>query len=159
MEIDDSFIPEAAYASFLAAMPQVSVELFVEHEQGVLLCRRTTEPARGEWFWPGTRLFKGETLEAAAHRVATDELGVSVSLRDRLGVYSHFWESSPFDDVDSQHTVNVVFRAALEDRPADIHLDEQHDGYRFVTAIEPDLHPYVRTYLDDAAFDLGTDRS
>lgn len=154
MQTDDSFIPEAAYASFLASMPQVCVELFVEYEQGVLLCRRTTEPARGEWFWPGSRLFKGETLEAAAHRVARDELGVGVSLRDQLGVYSHFWESSPFDDVESQHTVNVVFRASLEDRPSDICLDEQHDDYRFISEVEPDLHPYVRTYLEDASLDF-----
>jgi colanic acid biosynthesis protein WcaH len=159
METDDSFIPEAEYASFLDRMPQVCVELFVEHDQGILLCRRTTEPARGEWFWPGSRLFKGETLEAAAHRVAEDELGVRVTLRDRLGVYSHFWESSPFTDVDSTHTVNVVFRASLEDQPADIRLDDQHDGYRFVTTKEADLHPYVRTYLDDAAIDTESDRS
>lgn len=153
METHDTFIPEEAYAAFLARMPLVCVELFVEHDQAVLLCRRTTEPARGEWFWPGSRLFKGETLEAAAHRVAEDELGVTVSLGDLLGVYSHFWETSPFEEVEDQHTVNVVFRATLLDDQADINLDEQHDDFRFISAVEPDLHPYVRTYLEDAALD------
>lgn len=155
METDDTFIPEEEYAGFLARMPQVCVELFVEHDSAVLLCRRTTEPARGEWFWPGTRLFKGETLESAAHRVAADELGVTVVLHDQLGVYSHFWEMSPFDEVDEQHTVNVVFRVTLSDDPSNIELDDQHDAYRFISEPDPTLHPYVRTYLADAPVDLG----
>lgn len=159
MEPEDEYIPAEAYARFLDRMPQVCVELFVEHERGVLLCRRTTEPANGEWFWPGSRLFKGETLEAAAHRVAAAELDVSVSLQGRHGVYSHFWETSPFDTVNTQHTVNVVFRASLENDPQNMHLDEQHDEYRFVKAIDPEFHPYVRTYLEDAALGLQNGRS
>lgn len=150
MEVHDEFIPEAEFATVLRRVPQACVELVVEHDGGVLLCRRTNEPARGEWFWPGSRLYKGEQLTDAAHRVAREELGVEVTLEDQLGAYSHFWETSSVDGVDSRHTVNAVYLATLASDPGEITLDDQHDAYRFVTGIEPDLHEYVRRYLEDS---------
>ena len=44
-------------------MPQPCVDLVVEYEGGILLTRRQNEPAKGEWFWPGSRLYKGEGVE------------------------------------------------------------------------------------------------
>lgn len=149
MEIHDEFVPEDVYAEFLRRMPQVCVELIIEYEEGVLLCHRTREPARGEWFWPGSRLYKGEKLRTAANRVAEEELGVDIGLENQIGAYAHLWESSAIDGVDSRHTVNVVYRATLKDDPGTITLDDQYDGYRFITEVDPELHPYVRQYLKD----------
>jgi len=150
MDVHDEFVPEDVYAEFLRQLPQVCVELVVEHEGSVLLCHRTNEPARGEWFWPGSRLYKGEELTAAAHRVADEELGVGIRLEDQLGTYGHFWDASAVDSVDSRHTINVVYHATLEDNRDEITLDDQHDDYRFVTTIEPIFHPHVRQYLEDS---------
>lgn len=150
MDVHDSHIPEDTYAEFLAQMPQACVELVIEHDGAVLLCRRTNEPAKGEWFWPGTRLYKGEELEAAALRLAKRELGVTVELEELIGVYSHFWESSPFPAVETQHTVNIVYHGSLVDSPAAIRLDDQHDAFRFIESIQPDAHRYVRRYLQDS---------
>lgn len=33
-----------------------------------------------------------------------------------------------------------------------ITLDEQHDDYRFVDSVAPELHPCVKQYLDDDEF-------
>jgi len=59
-----------------------------------LLTRRQNEPAKGEWFWPGSRLYKGERLDDAAVRVAGEELGLDTVDIKRLGVSEHFWEST-----------------------------------------------------------------
>lgn len=151
MDIVDERLPEAEYAACQQYLPEVCVEVFLEHEGSALVARRTNEPARGEWFWPGARLYKGERLADAARRVAREELGLEVELAGRLGVYSHFWSTSALPGVDSRHTVNVVFRA----RPAaalDVSLDDQHDAWRLVSAPEPELHEYVRRYLVDAGY-------
>lgn len=150
METHDEYIPDAKYAEFLQEMPQVCVELVVEDDGAVLLCRRTNEPAQAEWFWPGTRLYKGEELKTAAHRVAQSELGVAIEIEGMVGVYSHFWDASPFEDVENQHTVNVVYHVSLTDPPTAIRLDDQHDEFRFIESIQPDLHPHVRRYLAES---------
>jgi colanic acid biosynthesis protein WcaH len=152
MDVHDERIPSAQYAACQRYLPEVCVELVLEHDGGVLLARRTNEPARGEWFWPGSRLYKGEVLEAAAHRVAETELGLRVELTGRLGVYGHFWDTAALDGVESRHTVNVVFRARPVDDAFEISLDDQHDAFRFVSTPETDLHPYVHRYLADAGY-------
>ena len=87
-------------------------------------------------------------LAAAAHRVADEELGTDVALRERLGVHAHFWAESETPEGVSRHTVNVVYRAAPATDAFEIDLDEQHSAYRFLAEPEPGLHEYVREYLD-----------
>ncbi len=147
MDVHDEFVPEDLFSAFVARMPQVCVELILETSEGILLAKRAAEPRT--WFWPGGRLYKGERLDDAAHRVAREELGIDVRLRDRYGPYAHFWEASAVDGSPSRHTVNIVYHVAPAADDMEVALDEQHTDYRFVTELEPDLHPYVRRYLDD----------
>jgi colanic acid biosynthesis protein WcaH len=79
--------------------------------------------------------------------VAREELGIEVDIEDRLGVYSHFWETSAPGP--SRHTVNVVFRVTPADPAFEIDLDDQHEAYRFLSELEPELHEYVRRYVED----------
>jgi colanic acid biosynthesis protein WcaH len=148
MDVHDEFVPEGAFADALRRFPQACVEVVFTDDRGVLLARRTNEPAAGEYFWPGSRLYKGERLTAAAGRVAREELGVDVEVGERLGVYEHFWDTASVAGVDSRHTINLVYRV----RPtgdAEVTLDDQHDDYRFVTGPEPWMHDYVREYVVD----------
>jgi len=152
MEVHDTRIPDEQFRAFLAEMPQVCVEVVLDTPSGVLVAKRTTKPR--VWFWPGSRLYKGEGLVAAAHRVAAEELGIDVTVHERLGVHAHFWEPTETEAGVSRHTVNVVYRAS----PAgdwDVDLDEQHADYRFLTEVDPDLHEYVREYL--RTYDLVED--
>jgi len=148
MEPDTTRIPDALFAEFTARLPEVCVELVLRLDGGVLLVRRTNEPARGEWFWPGSRLYKGERLDAAARRVGAEELGLAVDLEGQLGVSEHFWETSAVVGAPSRHTVNVVYAASpTADSPA-VELDDQHDAWRVLDEPEAGLHAYVRGYVD-----------
>lgn len=149
MDVDDEYIPEATFATCLDRLPQVCVEVVLERDGAVLLARRTNAPAAGEWFWPGSRLYKGELLDAAAHRVAREELDITVDLDERLGVHSHFWTESSVSGVSERHTVNVVFRATPAVPDPGVSLDEQHSEFRWLSEPEPELHEYVRRYIDE----------
>lgn len=149
MKVYDAHVPQDVFGAFLEQLPQVCVELVLTTPEGLLLTRRTNPPAKGEWFWPGSRLYKGEHLPEAARRVGQDELGLAVELQEQLGVQEHFWETTNVPTADSRHTVNVVFRATPATPPAEIELDEQHDSYRFITEPEPGLHEYVTRYLQE----------
>jgi len=148
METHDEFVPEETFGACLDVLPQVCVELLLGDDDGVLVARRTNEPAKGTYFWPGGRLYKGERLADAARRVGREELGIAVELGDRFGVYSHFWDRSSVAGTDSRHTVNVVFHARRRDPGADIVLDDQHDDYRFVDEPDADCHAYVHEYFE-----------
>jgi len=145
MEIDDRYVPDGLFTEFLDQMPQVCVEVILETEDGVLLCKRETKPR--VWFWPGSRLYKGEQLESAANRVAREELGIEVRVLEQLGVQEHFWEVHETNEGVSRHTVNIVYRVSPTNPDFTVDLDKQHSDYRFVSEIEPGLHEYVREYL------------
>ena len=152
MDLQDEFIPEETFATCLNNVPQPCVDLVVEYDGGILLTRRQKEPAKGEWFWPGSRLYKGERLDDAAVRVASEELGLDAVTVDRLGVSEHFWDVSSVAGVDTRHTVPVVYRVT-PDAGQSITLNEQHDDYRVVTAPPEGANRYVREYFE--RFDLA----
>lgn len=150
MDVHDAWIPEDVFANCLQRLPQVCVEVVLTRPEGVLVARRTNPPAAGEWFWPGSRLYKGERLPDAARRVASEELGLAVTVDRRLGVHEHFWQTAAPDGAGSRHTVNVVYEVSSE--TLDVTLDDQHDRWRMLSEPEADLHEYVREYL--SAYDL-----
>lgn len=156
MKVHDSHVPADQFGAFIEQFPQACVELVVTTKEGILLTRRTNPPAQGEWFWPGSRLYKGEQLSAAARRVGREELGLEVSLLEQLGVQEHFWETTNVQGATSRHTVNVVYLAEPVDSTAEIVLDDQHDAYRYVTRSSPDLHEYVSEYIEE--YGLGEPR-
>jgi colanic acid biosynthesis protein WcaH len=78
-------------------------------------------------------------------------LGIEVELGAQLGIYSHFWDSGAFDDVETTHTVNIVYRATTA-TPEDIELDDQHNAIRFVKHTNKAFHDYVNAYLRDAGY-------
>jgi colanic acid biosynthesis protein WcaH len=128
-------------------MPQVCVDVMLETDAGFLIAKRDIEPRL--WFWPGSRLYKGERLEDAAHRVAREELGIDVEIVDQYGPYAHFWAESTAAGSPSRHTVNPVFHVVPAAEDVAIELDDQHSDYRYVSELEPDLHEYVELYLAD----------
>lgn len=147
---EDGPIPREEWTTIIRNVPLVSVDLVVRHGDGVVLGRRTNEPAKGEWFVPGGTVFKHERLADAVHRVAKTELGVDVEIHRRLGVYEHFYDTAEVEGVGGKHYVPIGFLVTARD--ADLRPDDQHAAVR---VFEPpfdeiDLHPYVRRYLEDA---------
>ncbi|WP_367175840.1 NUDIX domain-containing protein [Haloarcula rubripromontorii] len=152
MRVHDEFIPQETFATCLDNMPQPCVDLVVEYEGGILLTRRQKEPAKGEWFWPGSRLYKGERLDDAAHRIAREELGLNLVTVEQLGISEHFWETSAVDGVDTRHTIPVVYRVEPEGDQS-VTLGEQHDATQVVTAPPEGANRYVTEYFE--RFDIG----
>lgn len=150
MSEDDGPVPAEEWATVVRNVPIVSVDLVVCHDGGVVLGKRRNEPAKGDWFIPGGRVRKHETLADAARRVGREELGVPVTIVRTLGVYEHFYDVAEIPDADGKHYVPVGFM--VEPRSDDFDPDDQHAGFR---VFEPpldgvDLHPYVEAYLRDA---------
>ena len=101
--MSDEWISDEDWRTIVANVPIVSVDLVVRREGGVLLGRRTNEPAKGAWFVPGGRVRKGETRREAVHRVASEELGSDVEIVESLGAFEHQYETADVDNVDSKH--------------------------------------------------------
>ncbi|ELZ23693.1 GDP-mannose mannosyl hydrolase [Halosimplex carlsbadense 2-9-1] len=87
--------------------------------------------------------------------MAADELGVSVSIEEQLGVYEHFYDIADVDNSDGKHYVPIAYHVTADD--AELEFDDQHESLRpFASPFDSiDLHPYVKDYLVDAGFQVA----
>lgn len=138
------------WATIVANVPIVSVDLVVIHDGGVILGKRRNEPLAGAWFVPGGTVFKDERLSEATERVAHEELGTGAVLERRLGTFEHFYETADVPGVNGKHYLATAFEVRLEGDT--VEPDDQHSELRLFRTPFPDLHPYVERYLDEIGF-------
>lgn len=135
-----NFIPDPEYRRIQELMPILCVDLLIRKGDYFLLVRRLNEPAKGEWWFPGGRVRKGETPPIAAARIAREETGLDTDYERFMGVYDTQFPTGPFGV--PVHTVNLCYR--LQARAGNlIRLDRHHDGFRWVpfSGLPDDLQP------------------
>ena len=145
------------FRSVVASTPLVSIDLVVRNAQGeCLLGQRLNRPAKGNWFVPGGRILKNETLDTAFNRLTLEELGRAYQRDDArlLGVYEHFYADSVFGDTEqapNTHYVVLGYQLILPEGVALPLPHAQHGAYRWWPLSEMQTHELVhantRAYL------------
>lgn len=142
------WILEEDWKTIVQNIPIVSVDLLVQVKNGIVLGKRTNEPAKGEWFTPGGRVYKGETRTDAVTRIAKNELGVDIEIIESLGAFEHMYETAEVEGAETKHYLanGYVVRPVTEEfRP-----DDQHADLQVFESVPDSLHPYVRAYINEA---------
>lgn len=138
-----TYIPQPLYNKILEVIPIVCVDCIIIYNHHVLFVKRDREPLKGEWFLPGGRLHKDESLEECALRKAKEETGLDCL----LGPMVHI-DSTIYPGV---HSVNVCYLlGATHDK---VTLDETSTAYNWadVENLEKFIaNDYVRDCLAKA---------
>lgn len=142
-------IPEDIYAQIVGSMPIPCVDLLVEDGLGrVLLVKRADEPAKGQWWFPGGRIYYRELRSQAALRKLREECGLTAASITEIGTYDVILEM-PGSDY-PKHGITTLFHAVVKD-----HSMMELDNY-ILTAdwllpaewLEKGLHEFVRAGLN-----------
>jgi|SRR3989344_521871 len=145
-----SLIPEDLYRQIREHVPIPCLDFVLFHKGKVLLTYRTQEPAKGQWWVQGGRIFKHETFAQALQRLAKREIGSEIKVIKQIGAYEFHSEQANFGGKTGTHDVAVIFLAVPLDENFTISLDETHSKFKWVDHIEESLHPYVKTALKDS---------
>ena len=137
-------IPINLYKQIHAVMPILCVDVVILYEGKALLCKRTNEPVKGQYWVVGGRVFKGETLKEAVIRKVQQEAGIEVKIIEQLGVEETMFDTSPFGG--DTHTVNAVYLAVPKGK-SEPKLDSQHEEFKWFSTIKKDFHPYIKKYI------------
>lgn len=148
--------PPESYLSVIKNTQLISVDLLVKCNGKYLLGKRNNNPARGFWFVPGSRVYKGESLATAVSRVMNSELGLTnYTDCQLLGVYDHCYRTN-FANTEFG-TEYIVFAHMLditEDEAKKIVTDDQHEEMAWFSESEilerADVHVNNKRYFQDS---------
>lgn len=129
----EMYIKQSDYNKILKQIPIVCIDVTIVHDDKILLIKRKREPARGEWWLPGGRLFLNEELIDCALRKAKEEVGFDCTV-DKMIHY----QSTVFPDV---HSVNFCYLLLADDNK--VELDNTSSDYKWIDGIYEPYHPYV----------------
>jgi colanic acid biosynthesis protein WcaH len=136
---ESDFIPDKLYNQIMKVMPIVSVEAVIVIDDGLLLLRRKNEPAKGEWWFPGGRIKKGESLKQALHREVKEETGLQVTTQKLINVYSRVFPQ--------RHDITIVYLCKC--KKGEVALNDEHSQYMLFKDNCVDLHPYLMEVIKD----------
>jgi len=142
------------FTSLIETAPLVSIDLIIRGEGGYLLGMRNNQPAKGNWFVPGGRIFKNETISHAIKRISTKEVGVEVNIKDVdfYGIFEHFYDNSFVSNKISTHYVVLAYSFSLEVDEEALPISE-HNKYRYFDKEEisnnNDIHKHTKDYFLD----------
>lgn len=101
------YLTPKEFENIYSKVPRLCVDVIIKTYSGIILTKRTIEPARGMWHIPGSTLLKNENLKDAVNRISISELGVSVAIDKLLGIIEYRYNQSNYN----RHDISVVFLA------------------------------------------------
>lgn len=136
-------ISDEEYKNILDKVPVFCVDIIVMNNEGeVLVVQRENEPGKGEWWVPGGRLQKNETIVECAKRKAKEELGLDLEPVEILGFGETIFNKGPFDGV-TTHTVNSFVLMSEIGKQKVTPDKSQHLNWKFISDLDDSADPYM----------------
>ena len=148
-------IEQELYDKILELMPILCVDIVIEYQDKVLLVKRKNQPAKGQWWFPGGRVFKGETIEQAAVRNGIEEVGLGCDFKNILGIEETYFERTEDMNFDI-HTINVTVELDLVKykEPA---IDKDHSEFMWTNSNSKEFHHSIQNILLKKGFRYGNE--
>jgi len=132
-------ISSSLYELILDVLPIASVEAIISKGNSLLFLRRQNNPAKGEWWFPGGRIRKGETLGEALYREVKEETGLQVIKSKLINVYSRIF--------DERHDITIAYLCKCKGNK--IILNNEHTEYTYFKSLPKHIHPYLIQVIQD----------
>jgi len=144
-------ISSSLYELILEVLPIASVEAIISKDNSLLFLRRENSPAKGQWWFPGGRIRKGETLEETLIREVKEETGLQVIESKLVNVYSRIF--------DEQHDISIAYFCKC--KPDIIKLDNEHSEYKYYKKPPKNQKPHNKqpNYPQEIIFQCGAEES
>ena len=132
-------IPLSLYDQIVELIHISSVEAIISKGNSLLFLRRQNNPAKGQWWFPGGRIRKGETLGEALYREVKEETGLEVIESKLINVYSRIF--------DGRHDISIAYLCKCKGDK--ILLNDEHSEYRYFKSPPKSIHPYLIQVIQD----------
>jgi colanic acid biosynthesis protein WcaH len=105
-------IEEELYKKIVDAVPLLTVDVIVKHDNKYVLVKRDNDPLKGFWWVCGGRVLKGESIWEAAMRKVKEDIDCNVDSLELIGIYEDSYAESAFGVPTA--TTSIVFTATID---------------------------------------------
>lgn len=152
----DRKVPFGVFAKTVQYYPMISVNIIIKNDKGEYLwVKRKNNPAQGEWWIPGGRLFNGETITKGAVAVLKNETGITGKVVYQSREYfEEIFDTSQWDnddrhiypyEIEAVHYIATVVVMSIENMD-EVKLDDQSKEYTWSKEILS-AHPFLNNYF------------
>jgi mutator protein MutT len=106
----------------------------------LLFLRRKNSLAKGQWWFPGGKIRRGESIEEALFREVKEETGLTVTKYRFVNVYSRIFPE--------RHNIAIVY--LCEYNEGEVKLNDEHSEFKFFEEIPKDIHLYLLKAIQDS---------
>mmetsp|Transcript_5633 Transcript_5633/g.5832 ORF Transcript_5633/g.5832 Transcript_5633/m.5832 type:complete len:275 (+) Transcript_5633:54-878(+) len=116
-------LPNDIYSQVVEKLPLFCIDVICRRkcDGKIVLFYRRDNPASNIWWWPGGRMYRGETFYTSAIRKLSEELGIlpeKISPKAIVQIWNTFFPNSSFDNGrtagrEGTQTVNIVILVEL----------------------------------------------
>ena len=132
------------YAEIVRDVPILCVDLIIVGPfNKFLLVERKNEPMAGQFWIPGGRVMRDEPIQAAAIRLAREEVGLELDSIKLHGIYEEVFEKSAANPATGIHTLSAVYWCVA--RHSDVKVDDQSASYRWSEELPEHLLTNLKT--------------
>lgn len=140
------YLPEETFREVEKLVPLASLNLVImDEEERILVMKRTYEPAKGLYWYPGGRIKRGQSLEEALKNQIREETGLGwtqVKVVKVLSVDSNIFKT--------RQTININFLIKKK-KGSEVKLNPQHSDFKWLKPEEferENLTPYLTWVLN-----------
>ena len=136
-------LTEKEFKSIYTRVPRLCVELIIIKGRKILLTKRSIEPFKGFWHFPGGGVLYGEKIKESIDRVAREELGIKIIPKKFLGYIESLNDGF-------RHGVSLAFKCKIIKNQQPKAL-EQADEIKFFKKIPKQIvlthRKFLKTHL------------
>ena len=150
--MNKNFIPKKLYRKIVNLVPICWVDLVIKKGNSFLLVKRLEKPVKGKWWFPGGRVYWGETLIQTAKRKLKEELNIKSFPKIKfLGVQELSYKKGIYNQ--PMFGIANVFLVGLKEKDCtNIQVDKTSAGYEWFKKIEKGSSPYLKKFLKLSSF-------
>jgi hypothetical protein len=132
------FINSNDYNKIVDQIPIVCVDLLIIFQNKCLLLKRNNSPAKGQYWFPGGRIYKMETIENACIRISMQETNLRCKFVRQICTEETLFIKED-DMLSDKHTLNVCCQLQV-DEIYKLNIDKFHNDYLWTDIILDNLH-------------------
>ena len=140
--MSNTWLSNEDYDFVFNLVPRLCVDLIIRKEGGIILSFRDIEPNKDFWHMPGGMVYKNESIENAAKRIAKKESGLDLSIMKLIGFIEFPHEMQAGKD---RHTVSIVLEVKAIGGEAK--TDFQSKKINVFTDLPNNMHPVQENFL------------